>query len=417
MAIDFLISFPILIFCMLMLVYYNHLICKSLFYPPFLITVIWLIVFLIYFLIKIFNFYPLDTISIKTSIYFIIGFLLFSISASFFYTIFEKVFYRFNFDSSPSRVNIYPLFILSLIVVPLSIRDGYNRAIENYILDNLFVSLRYSYSVEEESKLSFLSFSFIISIISSFNIYFNEHFGLQKNRFIKYVSFILLFISTLLSTGRTYVLLILCFFITISLKDKNILPKVFKYLLSIFIIFILFGTLLNKNEGFSDSSTSFVRSSLESVSSYLVGGIVSFDKFLNSNYQLSYGSETFRSFVLLGNKIGLTKMETGPLVKTYSQIPFDFNVYTIFYDYVKDFGIIFSFFLFLFYGCITVFTFCYVKNSNSRFAYLLYSIILYSSIMSFFQENFFTLAPFYIYMILFQIIFIRQYRPQSKKIV
>ena len=149
---------------------------------------------------------------------------------------------------------------------------------------------------------------------------------------------------------------------------------------------------------------------IESASVYFIGGLVAFDKFLMTNMEYSYGSETFRSIVILLNNMGISNIKEVSLVQPYVNIPFEFNVYTMFYHYVKDFGMIFSLLFVSFFSLVSVYVFNIARLKKSRFSLLLFAIIIYANIMSIFQENFFTLLPFYFYLIIIQLFIFNKFK-------
>jgi oligosaccharide repeat unit polymerase len=400
-----------LFFFLLLTTWFNFRIIKNILYPPFLFSLFWTINLFLYYCVYVSQVYSIDRLSVNTLLYVFVSVIVFTISG-----IVASIFCEFSFiKNSPVSIikkrSIFLITLISLIILPFAIRQGYQSAVENLIMDNLYSSLRNSYSKEEGKEFTILSFSLIFSILAFFNMKYNDYNFKKYNLFISFIIYAMLLSYLILSTGRTYFLLILSMVISLNFDNKKINSSILKFGSIFGIFFILIGFYLGKTAGIStdNNQSSILKGIFESFSSYIIGGIVAFDKFLNSDFVYSYGAQTFRSYVLFLNKIGITDIKVSSLVQEYVNIPFEFNVYTIFYHYVKDFGIYFSLIIISFFSVITVISFYWVKCFKTRISYLFFSFVLYSISMSIFQENFFTLSPFFIYMLFFQFLFFNRF--------
>ena len=97
-------------------------------------------------------------------------------------------------------------------------------------------------------------------------------------------------------------------------------------------------------------------------------------------------------------KLSIIETKPSDLVQEYASIPFDTNVYTIYKIYFQDFGLLFM--IFIIFWMSVLHTYFYLKAINGRkfIDTLIYSIMLYPLFMSFFQEQYLSLLPTWIYM-------------------
>jgi oligosaccharide repeat unit polymerase len=297
-------------------------------------------------------------------------------------------------------------------MLPFLLYQGYEYAINNLIMDNYLATLKSSYSIEENEETGILKYGLVIAIVMFHNVYYN-FLNFDKRSYLFFIlSCIIILINILLTGGRTYFLLIFCIYLSLKINSRTLKKEFFKITFLFLIIFIIIGVLLGKIGDTNSGSigSGIMIDGIESATIYFVGGLVAFDKFLMTNIEYSFGSETFRSFVILLNNMGISDFKEVALVQPYVNIPFEFNVYTIYYHYVKDFGIIFSLLFVSFFSLVSIYVYNMARLKKSRLSLLLFAIIIYANIMSVFQENFFTLLPFYFYLIIIQLFMFNKFK-------
>ena len=406
----------IICFCglvlLLFIVIFNYSVLPNILYPPFLFSSIWFAELLIYFFCRLTNFISIDLISIDTILYVLLAVIIYSIVGFFSQKYIPRIFKTTGPLVLPSRRSINLIFLLSSIMLPFMVYEGYDYAVNNLIMDNYLATLKNSYSIEENEAPGIMKYGLVLAIAMFHNVYYNFlNFNKRSLTFFIFACIIIL-VNILLTGGRTYFLFIFCVYLSLKLNSRTLIKEFFSAVFFFLIIFVVIGVLLGKisNTNSGSIGSSIVIDGIESASVYFIGGLVAFDKFLMTNMEYSYGSETFRSIVILLNNMGISNIKEVSLVQPYVNIPFEFNVYTMFYHYVKDFGMIFSLLFVSFFSLVSVYVFNIARLKKSRFSLLLFAIIIYANIMSIFQENFFTLLPFYFYLIIIQLFIFNKFK-------
>lgn len=139
---------------------------------------------------------------------------------------------------------------------------------------------------------------------------------------------------------------------------------------------------------------------------YLVGGLNALDKFVHSNYIIDNGNNTFRFYLAVLYKLGLSDSLPPPLIQEYISVPFQTNVYTIYYHYIKDFGsysiaLIILFFIAFFHN----FLYTISRVLNKWYLNYLVVVFMYPLIMSFFQEQYFSLFSTWLQILIYTFLF------------
>jgi oligosaccharide repeat unit polymerase len=165
------------------------------------------------------------------------------------------------------------------------------------------------------------------------------------------------------------------------------------------ILFSTVGILLNNGGSTENNLEENISGLAGNFMIYLLGSLSAFDAFIHSNYIITYGENSFRFIYSVLYKIGSLESKPSELVDQYVSIPFDTNVYTLYKIYFQDFGILF---MMLVVFCMSLLhTYYYLKAINGRqfMPTFIYSVMLYPLFMSFFQEQYLSLMPTWIYFI------------------
>jgi oligosaccharide repeat unit polymerase len=400
------------LFLLLFIVVFNYSVSPNVLYPPFLFSSIWLADLLLYFFRRLTNFISIDMISMGTLLYLLIAVILYSSFGYFLQKFTEKRFFKLIGPPVLSIRSIRLIFLLCLILLPFMLYSGYHYAVNNLIMDNYLATLKNSHSIDKKEEQGILKYGLVIAIVMFHNVYYN-FLNFDKRSVLFFIlACIIISINILLTGGRTYLLLIVSIYLSLKINSRALKMEFFRIVLFFLIIFVVIGVLLGKIGDTNSGSigSGIVLEGIEAAVVYFVGGLVAFDKFLMSNIEYSFGTETFRSIVIILNKIGISDFKEVTLVQPYVNIPFEFNVYTIYYHYVKDFGIIFSLLFVSFISLVSVYVYNMARVKKSRFSLLLFAIIIYANIMSVFQENFVTLLPFYFYLIIIQLLMFNKFK-------
>jgi oligosaccharide repeat unit polymerase len=208
----------------------------------------------------------------------------------------------------------------------------------------------------------------------------------SKRKVIFLVSIALIY--ALLSTGRTYSLLLFCLIaggLAISRK-VNIVKLVLSGCLVFTAIFISVAFFLEKGIGLGDNL--LVEAGL-AIKEYYLGGVTGLNDYLASPHMLDMGENTFRTVMVVLNKFD-EHIIAPPLVKEFRSVPLWTNVYSVFRPYYQDFGwagVIISQTIFGFVHSLT-----YYRALQNRAIWIYcYGLLLYPLVMQFFQDQYFSL--------------------------
>ncbi len=103
-------------------------------------------------------------------------------------------------------------------------------------------------------------------------------------------------------------------------------------------LFISVGVVLGKGGSTSFSLSENVAQLYEELQLYICGGIVAFDRYVMGMVPVDTGL-TFRFFAVLANVFG-AKVHVAPILQPYTDTPLPTNVYTIYFPFYSDFGIL-----------------------------------------------------------------------------
>ncbi len=388
-------------------VLFNYYINKTSGYPPFLYSLVWFIVIFFHFLCVTFDLILIYELSFKSLLIYTLGVIVFTIGGLAVKLKINIDYVNLNeafFFEIRKKMDVI-LIIITLVFLPVFILKSYELAIEYMIYDSLFAGLRNS-SVQEQD-VGFSKYGLNFAYISFFlqNYQYVCH---KDNRFKLYLSAIILLVFCVFSTGRTFFVFYLCLIFGVLIIFKKLKKKHLMYgVLSIITLFSTIGILLNKGGSTDNNLQENISGVFESFMVYFIGGLSAFDSFIHSNFINTYGENSFRFIFSMLYKIGVVETKPSDLVDQYASIPFDTNVYTIYKIYFQDFG--FLFMIFVVFWMSVLHTFFYLKAINGRkfIDTFIYSIMLYPLFMSFFQEQYLSLIPTWIY--LFSILMIIKY--------
>ena len=386
-------------------VLFNYYINKTSGYPPFLFSLVWFIVVFFHFLCVTFELIAIYELSFNALFLFTLGVFMFTLGGLVVKLKFKSQ--TVNLDANPffeitKKVDFY-LIAITLIFLPIFIIKSYQLAVEYIIYDSLFAGLRNS-SVQEQdigfSKYG-LNFAYVSFFLQTYQYVCNKN-----NKFKLFISALILVVFCVLSTGRTFFILYLCLIFGILIIFKKLKRSHIVYaILGVIALFSTIGIFLNKGGSADNNLKENIAGIFENFMGYFVGGLSAFDSFIHSNYTSTYGENSFRFLYSALYKIGIVTTKPIDLVDQYASIPFETNVYTIYKIYFQDFGLIFM--IIIIFSMALLHTFFYLKAVNERkfIDTFIYSILLYPLFMSFFQEQYLSLLPTWIYMISIVMIF------------
>ncbi|WP_138993497.1 O-antigen polymerase [Larkinella sp. C7] len=375
----------------------NYIIVPKQAYPPFLFSLIWSCV-IMYYIIAV-NFFQLDVnaLSIESILIMIIGPILFSMGGVFplikNYSNKAQINTEYEELNKKSIICINFLFYSSLLVLPFYIRKAFELSVSAGNT-NFFIGLRFALNKENEGEsYGILGYFLVISFV---NLILRIFYKKQLNNKLYYIlSIIITAVYFVLFTGRTYMfMLVVYIYALILLKNKITKKHIGFFALSIIITFSSSALLLKK--GGSDVDTFTLMGNLYKIfTRYLIGPLPALSQFLGSEREYSYGLEMFRTIHAIFYKLNLTNTQPVGLVKPFIFIPFSTNVYTIYYQYIKDFGYL-GLSIFFPLGFFHSLLFKRAILRKNGFYKIAYAIFLYPIFFSFFQEQYFSLMSMWL---------------------
>lgn len=349
------------------------------------------------------------------SIYFIVlsGSLIFYITYKIFYKIFSKynklgqkefVIYEVKF------INLTLLVLINLLAAVLGVKKALDIVNIFNINSNMFTTLRYSINYQGFSY-GILEYFFLLSFFTTF--YINIIINSDKNRMVVNKKLKLLFlisiitslICAILTTGRTFILLLIIGMIITnyySKKNKIRILTIVTWFIVFLLVFGFYSIILNKGTG---DSNSIFESLINNFTFYWSSGLQGLDYFIVSNTVSSGGFYTFRVILAILNKIGFD-VEVVNLVREFTPTKTSTNVYTMYELYIRDFNILGIILIQYFLGVIYAYVYVKLKKAKPSFQ-MIYIMLVYALIMQPFQDQYFSLLSMYAQIVVINIIFFK----------
>jgi oligosaccharide repeat unit polymerase len=241
----------------------------------------------------------------------------------------------------------------------------------------------------------FLVFGLFASLFRLFT--FDDFSDLTRRQKIKMVMSVLIsFAFLVLSTGRTFLFFyFITVFLTIYLKGKLRSRYVLSFFILAFVSFVTAGIILNKGGQFGISAAENMKQGLNHILAYFEGPVLALDRFIKSDYELTFGQNSFRFFIALFYELHLTDIPPVDIVKEWINVPYPTNVFTVFYQYVMDFGFIGCWIIIFLFGLVHTWMFYRAKTSGNHFK-MLTAYSYFPLLMVFFQDQYFTLLSFWL---------------------
>jgi len=354
-------------FIFLILLFIGYTKTKSFFSPEVLVSGIWLFIILLYYLLP-HNLYAIDGKFVTCILIWVIGFFL-SSSVAYSITGYGK-------DVLKKNEQIYKYEMIFAIIATLIL------AIECIRLaltsDYFFLYLRsLNTGLDENIQGStnpiwgYLRSAMIV-------VYLNELINSKpENKTRRIVFFIFNILTCFVTMAKSQLFLVV--FSTVIILHRKKMIKARQLFIVALVCLGLFSLmqLLRTHDSSEFSMLNFL-------AIYILSGSVAFDEFNPANF--SGGSNIFRFFVALTNRLGLSNIAANETILEYTVIgPYSItNVYTLLYPYFVDLG----------YIGIVVFSvvngslcgYFYKKSQNSEPALIMYAMLSYTIVFGFLGE-------------------------------
>jgi len=363
----------------------NYRVCRDFRYPPVLMSLIWLIAMTVYYLSPL----EIDSIGLLTALIFLSALIAFSGGAYFALDLFGRGdrpgFPHLASLASPSahpQLKIIFL-VLSVALLPLIVQKALQLAAQSSS-DVFFSALRGELLAGDSKGYGRLSYAPLLSYFTTF-VYAIESRSSRGERLQYCLSLAASFAYAVLSTGRTYLFLILAVLAGVFLMQGRFRFRTFIVSALVFLLsFAFLGIAMSKGGSPDASWTDNVSSIGESLLIYAEGPIPAFDKVVRKDAPLEYGENTFIGPLnLLRRLAGKSYLSA---IQEEVNVPFPINVYTGVHPVYKDFGIVGVILAFAIIGA--AWTYSYSKSlAGDRLHIFYYALALFPLLFMTFSDQ------------------------------
>lgn len=379
--------------------------------PAVLFSFLWFCILLAHFTVSFLILKELPPLHTSTFIIFFIGVICFSLGSFIQTTIWQKNEPTLNMNRqvmfSNVQINVLPRYILVALIIialPFYIKAAYRLFLASNI-DNFFIGLQTElvYGDENIGPLKYVStLSYVVFALNLFAYYKQRN---QINSVLLAVSLLLTIIFAVLSTSRTFFLMIFSIYVGVSfLQNENFSLKKIVRLIGIFmILFIVIGWIYGKGGSTESSVKENLQPTAEVTSIYVVSPLNALDYDLNNQFEINYkGTYTFRFFNKLFEQLGLVSNPNIPgQFQPFVFIPYPTNVYTLYDKYIKDFGKFYAWAMVFLFGFFHTYLYNKAVFTRNLQYTIYYSVMLFPLLISFFDDLYLSGASVWIQIMIY----------------
>jgi oligosaccharide repeat unit polymerase len=302
--------------------------------------------------------------------------------------------------------------IIVIAILPLIVMKANNIAHGNIFTIEGYTSLRaYLTDMKTAEGYGFLGYFTPLSfVVSSITVILYQ---IIINRRQLVLSIITSLFYAYLSTGRTFILVLMTMLIMPLVNLRAIkLKTLLLVLLVMMCLFVFIAAMTNKGVSSEASLIDNVDSFLENIRSYTVAPFLAFAQQCQRSFNLLLGQNSFRFFFAIFYSLGLTSSPPVQLIHEYAFVPDATNVYTVYGAYFQDFGYFGMVFPLLF---LVLHYFLFRKQFSRGGVWIFYySASVYPLIMQFFQDQYFSLLSTWIQIVFWYWLFLSPKKTVSK---
>ena len=344
-------SYTISIFFLLIIARFNNIISKKMLFPPLYLSMVWIVMISLHLFFTKFSDYTPYSLRTTTLLYFFSTIFFFSLGGAL-AKLNDRSMYKKNIHVhlSNKALNWLVVIIITLLLLFIFKIKEITGEYFNMLLFRYYTSVK---SVD----IGLIKYGFIFSLFATMLVLIKYYNSEAVTRFTKFktitvilCSFALAYLSG--SRGAIFFLSLSMLGIYSIYRRVNI-KLIAKSVVIILILFFGMATALKKampNQHHSDVKYNAAQKLEYFLYSYGTLPLSAFDNFLNKPYDVLNGEILLRFPKALLFKIGVTSDPPQKLVEEYSEVPDLVNVYTGYYKLIKDFGILYSFFVMLILG-------------------------------------------------------------------
>ena len=391
--------FSYILSCILLFLifYLNKSEVKDIGYPPTIYSLLWFFIIFIHFLTVEFDLIEINELKLPTLLFIVFGTIIFSLGGLIGRSIKIKEKPKQIIHLGLRKHKIYPLIIVTIICLYFLTLNSLFLIASNQVMEGDMRNLRYA--INKGESLGIYKYGIYLSYLLFF-IFSNHFLSFGRSKFLVVLMAIISIFYAVLSTGRTNLMLLfsLIFGLLLIHKKLNIRRSIYGFTF-FFIGFFAYAIILGKGGDSENSLLDNLQSVYVNSLQYLLGGVTALGEYLNEKILYRNGENTFRFFYAALDQIGWLEMTREELMLTeeFIDVPFRTNVYTVYRYYLDDFGILFSFLMILIFGLVHTIVYNKSKKNRSITNMFAYSILLYCLLISFFQDQYISLLPTWIY--------------------
>ena len=363
----------------------NYLVSRSLAYPPVIFTSLWTTILLLLIFSGDF-FYPISEL---TLLIFILGSVAFSIGGLTGLSLKRGISLVTSTPSQwPNKV-LDASILLAVIIIPFYVQQLRDLSAASGS-DSFWTGIRSQTSSDSAETGGFGVTSYLIAwICFSAQAAWLQSIRSNYHKYKVYLIFALALVYTFLTMTRMSTFVFLLPFIGMLLIMGRLKFKTFLILgISLTSLFVVTGLALGKGANIEDTSTVIATSMKESIQVYLLGGAVAFDQFVTGPKEALSGSTLFLFFVKLSNRLGF-ESHINSSIHEYVLTPHPTNVYTIYFLYYKELGLLGLVVIMCLLGFILSLLYRMAKSGRPSYIFL-YGLGICMLLQTFFAETFIT---------------------------
>ncbi len=309
-------------------------------------------------------------------------------------------------DCSVYEIRPQTLKFLVLVLVPVfavSLRSLYASMVQNV----MYEALRGEGGEVETIGGYFAKIIQYLSILYLI-LYYRPENEPYKRQIKKYVIILCAmgFITAIMNATRNGMLFYFLPIVVVFLMSNNVpLKKQVKYLVIGLILFLAYYTYISLNKyWWRYASDNFVDVLTRELASYLSGSILAFDNAIDAHAFTSMGENVSRFFLAVSDKLFETNLAPRLVNEFETAYGINTNVFTFYDFYLRDFGIIFAVFMQFVVSCFHGFAY---KTKDSAVGLFLLSMLTYSLVMQFFQDQYFALISTWIQILIVLLVMLK----------
>jgi oligosaccharide repeat unit polymerase len=376
----------------------NYWIKRSVLYPPFLFCSMWLLATALYWT----NLVQTDTVRPSTLAIIVVGAVLFTAGGLLAFLV-PKVWVetRFILTRFPERNTLVkPLLVLFLLGgIPMQIQNLRAEAAQGEGGTFLERARNAGITAQRNGQTIEGMTSGISIYFVSWTLYTAIMFMLQRrDRTFWFVAFLAL-LTSILTTGRTSLLQMFAGLICVHLMTTGRVRfwsalKVARIPLLLFGFLFIGLVFVNKNQQSQFYATGIAGIAMVFFVSYIVGPLAAFDVFLqNVGNFAGVPNHTFKFYLSILAHLHLIDYAQAPMLQEFVGVPYPVNVYTMYKDYVIDFGIPGALVAVVIIGFLH--TLLYRKAlTGSVLANLLFALFMFPVTMAIFSDQYSSLGNY-----------------------